>query len=72
MNTNTMELNMNEMEQINGGGRLGGRSAGRETSFSKKVSDWVDSTVIPAAVTFGKAVGTVSKAAYNWFTGLFD
>ena len=70
MNTNTMELNMNEMATVNGGD--GVRIGNPNSTFSKNSTNWFNNTVVPAAENFGKAVCTVSKAAYNWVTGLFD
>ena len=72
MNTDKKELNINEMEQTSGGGRLGTRNSSRETKFDKMASEWFDNTVIPAVGNFGSAVCTVSKAAFNWVTGLFS
>ena len=72
MNTNMMELDMKEMEQVNGGGGIKYSNPKSNSGFSKETTNWFNGTVIPAVENFGKAVGTVGKAAYNWVTGLFD
>ena len=70
MNTNTMELNMNEMATVNGGNAVKFPNP-PYTTVNKNNAIWF-STVVPAVENVGKAVCTVSKAAYNWVTGLFD
>ena len=67
MNTNTMELNMNEMEQVNGG--LMPKTS-RESQ--KKVSVWFNNNIAPAVIAAGNATCTLGKFAVNLFTGLFD
>ena len=69
MNTNTMELNLNELATVNGGT---GGTKDPNPKVAKSVKNWICNTVAPATVNFGKAVGTLGKAACNWFTGLFS
>ena len=66
MNTNTMELNINEMEQVNGG--LNKRC---ETERVKR--DNVNNPAFDAAVkAVGSAACLAGRVAYNWIAGLFD
>ena len=68
MNTNTMELNLKEMEKVNGGIRP--KSNNRNVQQIAK--DWLTNTVAPAAKAVGNGACILGKVAYNWFTGLFD
>ena len=68
MNTNTMELNLNEMENVNGGNRP--KSHNRKVQQIAK--DWLTNTVAPNAKAIGSGACVLAKVAYNWFTGLFS
>ena len=72
MNTNTMELNINEMTQYNGGDGFKYSNPKSGSGFSKNTTNWIDNTFIPATENVGKAVCTVGKAACNWVAGLFS
>ena len=66
MNTNMKELNINEMEQVNGGSkkRCGTERMNREKCGSSSVEATVKAV--------GSATCMLGRVAYNWFTGLFD
>ena len=68
MNTNTKELNLNEMEQVNGGRKKNPYK--RETG--EIIINWFSNTVAPNAKAVGNAVSFYGKAAINWVTGLFS
>ena len=62
MNTNRMELNINEMEQVNGG-------CASERMTRKNCGS---SSVEAAVKAVGNAACMLGRVACNWFTGLFD
>ena len=66
MNTNTMELNINEMEQVNGG-----RKKRCDTERMNR-ENCGESSITAAAKAIGSGACILGKFAYNWFTGLFD
>ena len=66
MNTNTMELNMGEMEQVNGGRK--NLCASERMTRENCGSSSVEATV----KAVGSAACMLGRVAYNWFTGLFD
>ena len=65
--TNMKELNINEMEQINGGS-----IRYKHTQDYTPLGKWFSNDFKPAAKNFGTIVRVLGKSAYNWFTGLFD
>ena len=62
MNTNMKELNMGEMEQVNGG--CASERMTRENCG--------ESSIVSAAKAVGSGACMLGRVAYNWFTGLFD
>ncbi len=62
MNTNTMELNTNEMELVNGGCL----KSDSQRMNRDKLTDKSDVN------NFGTIVRILGKTACDWITGLFD
>ena len=65
MNTNTMELNINEMENVNGGDSL-------FSPDKKKIEKSLGGKILDACVDTGKKAYVYGKLAIRWFSGLFD
>ena len=66
MNTNRMELSINEMEQVNGGSK-------KRCDTDRVHRDHCGDSSIEAAVkAVGSAACMLGRVACNWFTGLFD
>ena len=67
MDNNTMELNINEMEQVNGGDDCNkSQRVHRDPSTGSANKSTVnDAEILVRAITVG-------KAACDWITGLFD
>ena len=64
--TNMKELNINEMEQVNGGSKDCGKSQRMNRD------NCGNSGIESAAKAVGSAACLLGRVAYNWFTGLFD
>ena len=64
MNTNTNEMNMNEMEQVNGGVK--------HHHYQNTMKKWSSNDVVSYAKAISNGACILGKVAYNWFTGLFD
>ena len=69
MNTNMMELNMNEMEQVIGGGAV--HQAARK-KIKKTIEGWITETAAPFCVASAKAAYNIGKKSIEWVKGLFD
>ena len=61
------ELNINEMEQVNGGLR-----PKTSKECQKKVSVWFNNNVAPTVIAIGNTACALGKFAVNLFTGLFS
>ena len=64
MNTNTKELNINEMEQVNGGSSL--------SADQKKMQKTLCGRIAEACMDAGKKAYVFGKIAISWISGLFD
>ena len=65
--TNMKELNINEMEQVNGGGK--GHKPHQRTDHNDNCGN---SSVEAAVKAIGNGACMLGRVACNWFTGLFD
>ena len=66
MDTNTMELNLQEMENVNGGTIL-------SAVYDKKALEKsLSSKIVEACIDTGKKAYVFGRIAISWVTGLFD
>ena len=69
MNNNMMELNMNEMEQVIGGGAV---HMVAKKKYQKMVKNFVLNTAVPAIADAAENVYNITRAGFAWIKSWFN